>query len=153
MQLAANVEHARAALDAGDSVSAMNREFHRLLAEVAGNRVLALLMQALDELLERVDERAPNAPAISRCALDDHQEVLDAVRAADPATAERLMAAHLRRLEARLREPQSEPVPALPRVLIHAAIPPLHSIESVPAPVTSAPHDRERSEQSNGYHR
>src|SRR4051812_47346962 len=40
-------EHDAAPTATGATASALNREFHRILAEYAGNRVLALMMQAL----------------------------------------------------------------------------------------------------------
>ncbi|HEY7063525.1 MAG TPA: FadR/GntR family transcriptional regulator [Chloroflexota bacterium] len=101
--LAANVERAERALADGAAVSALNREFHRILAEHAGNRVLALMMQALQELLETLDERRPNTPAVSRCALEEHRALLGAVQAGDGAAAEPLMRRHLSRQEVRLR--------------------------------------------------
>jgi GntR family transcriptional repressor for pyruvate dehydrogenase complex len=102
-RLADNVARTERALAGGGAVSALNREFHRILADHAGNRVLALMMQALQELLESLDQRRPNAPAISRCALEDHREILGAVRGHAAAEAERLMRGHLSRLEGRVR--------------------------------------------------
>lgn len=103
--LADNMARAAAAWAAGQAVSALNREFHRLVAEHAGNRVLALVMQVLQELLEQHDQRQPPARALSRCALADHRRLLAAVRAADAPRAERLMREHLARLASRLRPP------------------------------------------------
>jgi DNA-binding FadR family transcriptional regulator len=102
-RLADNVARTEQALAGGAAISALNREFHRILADHAGNRVLALMMQALQELLETLDQRRPNAPAVSRCALQEHREILTAVRAHDTAQAERLMRDHLSRLEGRVR--------------------------------------------------
>jgi GntR family transcriptional regulator, transcriptional repressor for pyruvate dehydrogenase complex len=114
-RLVANVEATDTALAAGVPISALNREFHGILAEQAGNRVLGLLMQALQELLESVDERFPNSPAVSRCALTEHRQILDAVSARDGERAERLMRCHLANLQDRLRwiadEPRAAPVP------------------------------------------
>ena len=108
-RLAANVARTEQALTDGATVSALNREFHRILAEHAGNRVLALMMQALHELLESLDERRPNTPAVSRCALQEHYQLLGAVRAHDAAHAERLMRSHLTRLEGRVRRGEVAP--------------------------------------------
>lgn len=118
-RLADNVARTERALTDGTAVSALNREFHRILAEHAGNRVLALMMQALQELLATLDERRPNTPAVSRRALQEHHQLLGAARAHDGAHAERLMRSHLSRLEGRLREvagPPSRPapIPSLP---------------------------------------
>src|SRR3954454_19399174 len=112
-RLVANVEATDMALAAGEPVSALNREFHGILAEQAGNRVLGLLMQALQELLESVDERFPNSPAVSRCALTEHRQILDAVSARDGERAERLMRCHLANLQDRLRWIADDPHAAL----------------------------------------
>ena len=100
--LEANVEQTRHALSEGDVVSALNREFHSIVAARAGNRVLELMMQVLQELLERLDLQRPNAPGVSRCALADHEQLLAAMRASDADRAEELMRAHLAQLEGRL---------------------------------------------------
>jgi len=112
--LADNIERTERALAAGQAVSALNREFHAILAEHAGNRVLALLMQALRELLESHDARFPSSPAVSRCALQEHRLLLGAVRAHAPAEAERLMREHLARLAGRLQHSTAFPT-ATPR--------------------------------------
>jgi GntR family transcriptional repressor for pyruvate dehydrogenase complex len=114
-RLLANVEATDAALACEAPVSALNREFHVILAEQADNRVLGLIMQALQELLESVDQRFPNSPAVSRCALTDHRQILDAVCTRDGERAERLMRCHLANLQGRLRQiaddPRAAPVP------------------------------------------
>ena len=102
-RLADNVTRTQHALAEGAPVSALNREFHLIVAEHAGNRVLALIMQPLQEVLETLDERYPNSPSVSRCALQEHQELVRAVRARDADLAERLMHTHLQRLESRVR--------------------------------------------------
>jgi DNA-binding FadR family transcriptional regulator len=107
-RLANNVSRTERALAEGAAVSALNREFHAILAEHAGNRVLALMMQALREMLETQDERYPNTPAVSRCALREHQQVLAALRAGDGDAAERLMRQHLTQLEGRVRRLSSQ---------------------------------------------
>jgi GntR family transcriptional repressor for pyruvate dehydrogenase complex len=108
-RLVANVEATNSALEGGAPVSGLNREFHAILAEQAGNRVLGLIMQALQELLESVDQRFPNSPAVSRCALTDHSQILEAVRARDGECAERLMRCHLATLQGRLRRNADDP--------------------------------------------
>jgi GntR family transcriptional repressor for pyruvate dehydrogenase complex len=114
-RLVANVEATDKALGGEAPVSALNREFHAILAEQAGNRVLGLIMQALQELLESVDQRFPNSPALSRCALTEHRQILEAVCARDGERAERLMRCHLANLQGRLRriadDPHTVPVP------------------------------------------
>jgi GntR family transcriptional regulator, transcriptional repressor for pyruvate dehydrogenase complex len=114
-RLVANVEATEKALGGEAPVSALNREFHAILAEQAGNRVLGLIMQALQELLESVDQRFPNSPPQTRCALTEHRQILEAVCARDGERAERLMRCHLANLQGRLRriadDPHTVPVP------------------------------------------
>src|SRR5439155_14584032 len=63
-RLADNMARTRRALAERAPVSALNREFHLILAEHAGNRVLALIMQPLQAVLETLDERHPNTPTV-----------------------------------------------------------------------------------------
>jgi DNA-binding FadR family transcriptional regulator len=100
-QLDDNVARAKAALAAGADVFAINLEFHAVLAQAAGNRILALVMRALLELLERLDRSTPTNRLISCKAVDDHAELLEAIRTRDVARAERRMAVHLRDLKGR----------------------------------------------------
>jgi DNA-binding FadR family transcriptional regulator len=100
-KLAVSVARAEAALAAGANAFGANLEFHALLAEAAGNRVLGLIMQALLDLLHQLDREYPTNPDVSRHSLEEHQQVLEAVRAGDAAAVERLMQAHLLRLEGR----------------------------------------------------
>jgi GntR family transcriptional repressor for pyruvate dehydrogenase complex len=100
-ELADNVARAEGVLAAAAPAFAANLEFHAIIARAAGNRVLSLVMHAFLELLESVDRDYPTNPEISRQALAEHQVLLDAVRARDGGQVERLMQAHLVRLEDR----------------------------------------------------
>jgi GntR family transcriptional repressor for pyruvate dehydrogenase complex len=97
-RLHTNIRAARAALAAGGHGFAVSREFHALIAAAAGNRVLGLLMQALLDLLDELEQQVPGSPAISCGALREHERLLAAIRAGDAAWAERAMAVHLQRL-------------------------------------------------------
>ncbi len=107
-QLDENIKRAKAMLDAGSDVFAANLEFHAILAQAAGNRVFALVMQALLELLERLDREYPTNRGVSRRAVNDHSHLLDAIRAKDAARAEQLMVKHLRDLEGRFASIQEQ---------------------------------------------
>ena len=115
------------------SASAINPELRLILAQQAGNHVLALIMQALQGLLESLDRRYPNTPAVSRRALQEHRQLLRAVRAGDAREAESLMHRHLCRLEGcvrgieeRLRRGRTASIPSLPtRRTEHAVADPL----------------------------
>ncbi len=96
-----NIARAHALIARGATAFPVNLEFHEVLAQAAGNRILGLVTQALLELLERLHHEYPTNRAVSRRALDDHRRLVDAVRARDGRHAEALMVDHLRILESR----------------------------------------------------
>src|SRR4051812_34937816 len=57
--LRANVDAAEASLAEGHSAFALNMEFHAILAQAAGNRVVTLIMRAILDLLRESRERQP----------------------------------------------------------------------------------------------
>jgi len=105
-QLEENYQRARAAVQAGSDAFAINLQFHAILARAAGNRVLAIFMQALVELLEILDREYPTNRSVSRKAVSDHSELIAAIRDHDGGRAESLMAEHLRDLEDRFAQIQ-----------------------------------------------
>jgi len=133
-RLGENVARTGQALARGLSVSALNREFHAIVAEVADNRVLGVMMQALQELLENLDQRFPNAPDVSRCAFDEHGEILAAVRAGDAPRTETLMRNHLQRLQGRVRRGEGARTPS-------ASVPAVNGSTRLPAEAARAAAD------------
>jgi GntR family transcriptional repressor for pyruvate dehydrogenase complex len=95
-----NVARAEAAFAENSNAFGQNLEFHVILAQAAGNRVLGLVMQALCELLDRLHHDYPTNRSVSRKAIGDHQALIEAVRAHDGTRAASLMTEHLQRLEA-----------------------------------------------------
>jgi DNA-binding GntR family transcriptional regulator len=91
--------------------------FHRLLAELAGNRILA---QVLDDLLSRMplviltlgSQRRANDATHS-----DHIELVEAIAAGRAAQARRILVKHLRHLEDDLNEQRPGPVASLAEML------------------------------------
>jgi len=80
----------------------MSLQFHRELAEVAGNRVLA-------EFLDQLVARTPLVVLAYRgrqsdnlCSIDDHTGILDAIASGNAAKAVAAMNAHLTNLEGQL---------------------------------------------------
>ena len=122
-RLRAHLGRELSAQAAGDSRAAikLSGEFHVLIAQMAGNAVLA---EMLGELVARASlivavfgsPRAPN------CAADDHAALVDALRRRDASMAEQLMSAHLARIEGNLvlRDEADGPVD-LVRVLTEIA--------------------------------
>ncbi len=103
-----NAKRAKALIAAGADVFSINLEFHAILAQAAGNRVLGLVMQALLALLARLDREYPTNRGVSRKAVSDHVQLMEAIRAHDTARAEQLMIKHLRDLEGRFARIQKQ---------------------------------------------
>jgi DNA-binding GntR family transcriptional regulator len=77
-------------------------EFHRVLARIAGNAVLA---EFLDQLVARTPlvVLAHQGPAVdTACSIDEHSQLVEALAAGDAARAVATMRAHLDALLARL---------------------------------------------------
>ena len=68
--------------------------FHEGVAEMAGNKVLAVMLASVAELGRRSREHTLNEFGIKR-ACDFHQRILAALEASDPDTAQQAMKAHL----------------------------------------------------------
>ena len=75
-------------------------EFHGVLAELAGNPLLA---RYVSEVVSRCSLilAVHGRPHSSECAVSEHRQLIDALRAGDLRGARRLMAAHLASLQAR----------------------------------------------------
>jgi DNA-binding GntR family transcriptional regulator len=94
------------AADDGDRHAAvrLSGEFHRALAQAAGNRTIA---KSMDELTLRtcLAILAHQAPTSTSCRNADHDEILAAVERGDARGATRLMLSHLENIESSLRVP------------------------------------------------
>lgn len=100
-RLAANLEEAEACRAAGGSPFRPNVQFHAIIASAGGNRVVNVIMRSvLDLLVDRREQAEPANPSLSTQALDDHREILGAMRAGDGRLVEALMLAHLARVHA-----------------------------------------------------
>lgn len=111
-RLRAHVRQEAAARASGDRsvIIRLSGEFHLLMAELSGNRIL---MRTLRELCAQTclvitlyDK--PNTPA---CPYHEHEEVIDAIEARDAERAAGLMRHHLQHIEATLalEEPEAAP--------------------------------------------
>jgi DNA-binding FadR family transcriptional regulator len=117
-----NVRSARDLVQNGSDAFALNLDFHRILAEAAGNSVLSLFMRSVVELLERLDREYPTNRSVSRQAVDDHTHLIEAVRARDAGHAADRMTIHLQHLEGRFARIQR--MMRRQRSVGEAAIPP-----------------------------
>ncbi len=100
--LEANVEQSEARLAAGRTSLDLNIEFHSILARTGSNRVVSLIMQAILELVLEGREREPSGePNLSSLALDDHRQIVRAIKMEDGRLVEALILAHLTRVHER----------------------------------------------------
>jgi DNA-binding GntR family transcriptional regulator len=112
-QIAALREHLareRASIAANDA-ALRNRllgEFHVLIAEMAGNAVIAELLRELVQRSTLVTLLYQSSRAAS-CSSDEHDALLDAVRRRDAIAAVRLMEQHLTHVEHDLALPDRKP--------------------------------------------
>jgi GntR family transcriptional repressor for pyruvate dehydrogenase complex len=92
------------AADAGESVISYDSAFHVAIARATGNTTLVEVVRALTEALSESRERAYDSEdAAAQVALTDHREIVEAIRAHDPARARRVMRKHLGHVEGLLR--------------------------------------------------
>jgi len=101
--LNATLDAMRAAPDSS-AHRAIDRQFHRLIAEATGNAVLATLVEGLwremfSPLFERMGRLSGLIPNEHTATLAQHAAVAKAIAAHDPAAARAAMQAHLRAVE------------------------------------------------------
>lgn len=97
----------------GEAYLAADSTFHATLAAASSNPVFRLLVLPTFELLEDVRERLSEDPSMVEAGHDEHQRILDAVRARDPEAARGLMLAHIDRFVTQARTTlETNPAPA-----------------------------------------
>lgn len=101
---------ARAANDTRRIVR-LSGEFHILLAELAGNGLLAKTMRELASMTCLIIALY-DKPSVPSCLGEEHAEMLDALAAGDAARAVKLMVHHLNHVEENLDLTVAEPGPA-----------------------------------------
>jgi DNA-binding GntR family transcriptional regulator len=79
------------------ALAALNAEFHALLAQAAGSRLLIRLLEVLEGLVERISRESATGMEAGCWSLDEHREILAALRARDPEASSRAAAFHVRR--------------------------------------------------------
>jgi GntR family transcriptional repressor for pyruvate dehydrogenase complex len=92
-----NVAEMAQAAEDGDMlhVIAADAEFHRVIAQNAGNDDVAGLLRSVLALVGEERRAALRLPGQIRKAVDDHRAILDAIRRSDPAAARELTLKHL----------------------------------------------------------
>ncbi|MET7422033.1 FCD domain-containing protein [Dactylosporangium sp. NPDC005555] len=89
----------RAAIGGDDQVEA-DLVLHRLIAEAAGNALLAAMLESLSGLGRSSRSITAERPGVRRRTADDHEAIVDAVERGDPDAARTAMTAHLERIAA-----------------------------------------------------
>ena len=83
------------ALLAGRPDAALDAEFHRLLAEYAGNRVLVRVMAALRATVDETRAARLRTSGRQNASMEGHLRLLDALEAGDAAAAHAAMEQHI----------------------------------------------------------
>ena len=98
-QLSRNIAQFAAAHERRDpaALAALNAEFHALLAQAAGSRLLIRLLEVLEGLVERISRTSATGMEAGCWSLEEHREILAALRARNPEAAARAAAGHVRR--------------------------------------------------------
>ncbi len=90
-------------LDDPPRFSSLNRDFHRVVVDAAGNPVLTKVMDDLMAIVDRYPVSAYCVEGRTGEALDEHRAILEALARKDPQAAEQAVQHHLRvGLQARL---------------------------------------------------
>lgn len=99
-KLRGHVAAERKARAVGDNpaIIRLSGEFHVLMAEMAGNAMLARTMHELTSLTCLIIALY-DSPAVPHCRSDEHAQIVDAIAAGDKARATRLMIEHLDHVE------------------------------------------------------
>jgi DNA-binding GntR family transcriptional regulator len=100
-RLRAQVDAQREAFDCGDSATGhrLAIDFHRLLAQLAGNRLLARFLDDLLAMMPLVILAIGTPQPVGEAASADHAALVEAIAQRDALLASRLMAEHLAHLQ------------------------------------------------------
>jgi GntR family transcriptional repressor for pyruvate dehydrogenase complex len=101
-ELTALLKALRGAVDDAAAFAELDIAFHDAVAAAAGNFLLVQFMRIINTLAKVSRERTGAATSTRKRALKDHETILAALRAHDPAAAAAAMEAHLAHVEAAL---------------------------------------------------
>ena len=87
--------------------SALNRELHVMIREIAGQPVAAELLRRLHGQIVRHQFRLAHAAGRPQVSLPEHLAIIDAIARRDPDAAEAAARSHLRSVIAALRETEN----------------------------------------------
>ncbi len=106
-----SIESFRQALEDGDmeKLSDLNTQFHEMIYKAAGSQKLYGLINNFTDFIYRYRRSLLNSPEYARVSLNDHKEMVAAMREKNPKKVERLVRKHiLRGKEIVIRELESE---------------------------------------------
>jgi DNA-binding FadR family transcriptional regulator len=110
-ELEARLDEHRRAMRRLDLVLDRDMAFHRQIAVMTGNPIFPAIVEAMFRWLSAYYRSLVRAPGAERLTLAEHQRILDAIAAGDPALAEKAMHDHIARANAlyrRLVKPEGE---------------------------------------------
>jgi len=110
--MAATIDRMRAHADQPEVCIEHDIQFHRLLAEAAGNVLLPLVLEPVGQLLRASRVATIHNPGAVDRSVAAHQEVLERVRARDVAGAREAMRRHLVQVEGEIHRMKGEVGPS-----------------------------------------
>ena len=90
-----NIEQMAGSKDDSDARIRYDLQFHRMIAEMSGNKLLDCFIQSMSSLLKPILRQALIPPQGHQSGIQYHQRLVSVLRAGDEAEAERLMTEHL----------------------------------------------------------
>jgi GntR family transcriptional regulator, transcriptional repressor for pyruvate dehydrogenase complex len=100
------LNEARENTDDLDILSTKDAQFHVAIAEASQNLVQVRVMLTLLDLLERARRESLSIPGRPVLSLDQHQRIVEAIEARDPALAHDAMVEHLSSVEEEILRPK-----------------------------------------------
>ncbi len=92
-----NLIRTRQADERGEDITDLSVQFHSILFRCTGNRFMEVVLQILSRSFDRLPASSLKTADV-RCVIDDHQEILDAIRNGAASAVGELMAAHVARV-------------------------------------------------------
>ncbi len=102
--LMALVDDVRPQADDPDAVREHDVDLHRGIVAAARNPILTRMLESIGDLSARSRARSSRLPGISRRTVQDHEAIVEALRARDPVRASAAMSDHLNHVAASLRK-------------------------------------------------
>lgn len=92
-----NLQRTREAEDRGEDLTDLSIEFHAIIFRAIGNRFIDVILEILNRSRYRLPQGSMEGADV-RCVVDDHRQILDALRRGSSTKVARLMTEHLGRV-------------------------------------------------------